>query len=67
MTGNSFINSQMIPGHRYAQRFTTLTEGTYYREGLDRELTEYAKTHIIVSLTPYVHEHNVNVIVGSQL
>lgn len=62
--GNAFINSKMIPGHRYAQRFTTLTEGAYYQEGLDRELTEYAKTHIIVSLTPYVHEPNVNVIVG---
>ncbi len=64
MTGNAFINSQMISGHRYAQRFTTITEGAYCQDGLDRELTEYAKTHIIVSLTPYVHEPNVNVIVG---
>jgi len=64
MAENAFINSQMIPGHRYAQRFTTLTEGTYYRDGLDRELTEYAKTNIVVSLNPYVHDTKVNVIVG---
>lgn len=60
---NAFINSQMIPGHRYAQRFTTITEGAYYPVGLDRELTEYAKTHIVVSLSPYVHNAKVNVIV----
>ena len=60
---NTFINSQMIPGHRYAQRFTTITEGAYYPVGLDRELTEYAKTHIVVSLSPYVHNAKVNVIV----
>ena len=61
---NTFINSQMISGHRYAQRFETLTEEACYQEGLDRQLTEFAKTHIVVSLTPYVHEPNVNVIVG---
>lgn len=61
---NTFINSQMIPGRRYAQRFETLTEEACYQEGLDRQLTEFAKTHIVVSLTPYVHEPNVNVIVG---
>ena len=54
----------MIQGHRYAQRFETLTEEACYQEGLDRQLTEFAKTHIVVSLTPYVHEPNVNVIVG---
>lgn len=61
---NTFINSQMIPGHRYAQRFETITKSTSYQEELDRKLTEYAKTHIVVSLTPYVHEPCVNVIVG---
>jgi len=61
---NTFINSQMIPGHRYEQRFETLTEDAYYQEGMDRKLTKYAKTHIVVSLTPYVHEPKVNVIVG---
>lgn len=61
---NTFINTKMIQGRRYAQRFETLTEEACYQEGLDRQLTEFAKTHIVVSLTPYVHEPNVNVIVG---
>lgn len=64
MAENAFINSQMIPGHRYAQRFETLTEEACYQEALDRQLNAFAKTHIVVSLTPYVHEPNVNVIVG---
>ena len=61
---NAFINSQMIPGHRYEQRFETITERACYKEDLDRKLTKYAKTHIVVSLTPYLHEPYVNVIVG---
>ena len=61
---NEFVNSKMIPGRRYAQWFETLTEEACYQEGMDRQLTEFAKTHIVVSLTPYVHEPNVNVIVG---
>ena len=61
---NTFINSQMIPGHRYEQRFETITERACYKEDLDRKLTKYAKTHIVVSLTPYLHEPYVNVIVG---
>lgn len=61
---NTFINSQMIQGHRYAQRFETLTEEACYQEGMDRQLTEFAKTHIVVSLNPYTHGPNVNVIVG---
>ena len=64
MNNTEFINTKMIQGHRYAQRFETLTEEACYQEGLDRQLTEFAKTHIVVSLTPYVHEPNVNVIVG---
>lgn len=60
---NTFINTKMIQGRRYAQRFETLTESISYPEDLDRQLTEFAKTHIVVSLTPYVHEPNVNVIV----
>ena len=60
---NTFINSKMIPGHRYAQRFTTITEGAYYPVGLDRELTEYAKTHIVLSLSPYTYNGRVQVIV----
>jgi hypothetical protein len=64
MTENTFINSQMIPGHRYEQRFETITERACYKEDLDRKLTKYAKTHIVVSLTPYLHEPYVNVIVG---
>lgn len=64
MAENTFINSQMIPGHRYEQRFETITERACYKEDLDRKLTKYAKTHIVVSLTPYVHEPHVNVIVG---
>ena len=61
---NTFINSQMIPGRRYAQRFETLTEEACYQEGLDRQLNEFAKTHIVVSLNPYTQGPNVNVIVG---
>lgn len=61
---NTFINSQMIPGRRYEQRFETLTDDAYYQEGMDRKLNNFAKTHIVVSLTPYVHEPKVNVIVG---
>lgn len=66
MTENTFINSQMIPGHRYAQRFKTITERIGYQEDLDRKLTDFAKTHIVVSISPYFHEMppNVNVIVG---
>jgi hypothetical protein len=64
MAENTFINSQMIQGHRYEQRFETITERACYKEDLDRKLTKYAKTHIVVSLTPYVHEPYVNVIVG---
>jgi hypothetical protein len=63
---NTFINSQMIQGHRYERRFETITQSIGYPVGLDRELTDFAKTHIVVSLTPYVHElpARVNVIVG---
>lgn len=63
MKNTEFINSKMIYGHRYAQRFETLTERACYKEDLDRKLTDFAKTHIVVSLTPYVHEPYVNVIV----
>ena len=63
MKNTEFINSKMIYGHRYAQRFETLTESACYKEDLDRKLTDFAKTHIVVSLTPYVHEPYVNVIV----
>lgn len=61
---NTFINSKMIQGHCYAQRFETLTERISYQEGLDRQLNEFAKTHIVVSLNPYTQGPNVNVIVG---
>lgn len=60
---NTFINTKMIQGHRYAQRFETITEIATYQEDLDRKLTNFAKTHIVVSLTPYLHENHVNVIV----
>ena len=30
---NTFINSKMIPGHRYDQRFTTISEGASYPVG----------------------------------
>lgn len=60
---NTFINTKMIQGHRYAQRFETLTEEACYQEGLDRQLNEFAKTHIVVSLNPYTQGPNVNVIV----
>ena len=60
---NAFMNTKMIPGHRYEQRFTTISEGAYYPVGLDRELTEYAKSHIVVSLSPYTHNARVHVIV----
>ena len=63
MKTNEFIDSKMIQGHRYAQRFETLTERICYKEDLDRKLTDFAKTHIVVSLTPYLHEPYVNVIV----
>lgn len=63
MKNTEFINSKMIYGHRYAQRFETITENIRYQEDLDRKLTDFAKTHIVVSLTPYVHEPDVNVIV----
>lgn len=63
MKTTEFINSKMIYGHRYAQRFETITENIRYQEDLDRKLTDFAKTHIVVSLTPYVHEPDVNVIV----
>lgn len=61
---NTFINSQMIPGHRYAQRFETITEKICYKDDLDRKLTDFAKTHIVVSLNPYLPEPYVYVIVG---
>lgn len=63
MKNTEFINTKMIQGHRYAQRFETITEIATYQEDLDRRLTNFAKTHIVVSLTPYVHENHVNVIV----
>ena len=63
MKNTEFINSKMIQGHRYAQRFETITESIGYQDDLDRTLTDFAKTHIVVSLTPYVHEPRVNVIV----
>lgn len=63
MKNTEFINSKMIYGHRYSQRFETLTERACYKEDLDRKLTDFAKTHIVISLTPYVHEPYVNVIV----
>lgn len=53
----------MIHGHRYAQRFETITVTDSYPAGLDRELTDFAKTHIVVSLTPYVHEPKISIIV----
>ncbi len=61
---NTFINTKMIQGHRYAQRFETIQEDITYPEEVDRTLTDFAKTHIVVSLTPYTHEPYVNVIVG---
>ena len=63
MKNMEFIDSKMIQGHRYAQRFETITERICYKEDLDRKLTDFAKTHIVVSLTPYLHEPYVNVIV----
>ena len=60
---NTFINTKMIYGHRYEQRFETITEGIRFPEDLDRQLTDFAKTHIVVSLTPYVHEPRVSIIV----
>lgn len=63
MKTTEFINSKMIYGHRYAQLFETITESIRYQEDLDRKLTDFANTHIVVSLTPYVHEPYVNVIV----
>lgn len=63
MENTEFINSKMIYGHRYAQRFETIAESIRYQKDLDRKLTDFAKTHIVVSLTPYVHEAHVNVIV----
>lgn len=63
MKTTEFLNTNMINGHRYAQRFETLTENTCYQEDLDRKLTYFAKTHIVVSLNPYVHEPHVSVIV----
>lgn len=63
MKNTEFINSKMIQGHRYAQRFETITESIGYQDDLDRSLTDFAKSHIVVSLTPYVHEPRVSVIV----
>lgn len=63
MNNTEFINSKMIQGHRYAQRFETIDESIRFHEDLDRTLTDFAKTHIVVSLTPYVREPNVYVIV----
>lgn len=64
MNNTKFIDSKMIQGHRYAQRFETITERACYKEDLDRKLTKFAKTHLVVSLNPYLHEPYVNVIVG---
>lgn len=63
MKNMEFIDTKMIQGHRYAQRFETITERICYKDDLDRKLTDFAKTHIVVSLTPYLHEPYVNVIV----
>lgn len=63
MKNSEFINSKMIQCHRYEQRFETITEGIRFPEDLDRQLTDFAKTHIVVSLTPYVHEPRVSIIV----
>lgn len=63
MKNTEFINTKMIQGHRYAQRFETITESIGYQDDLDRSLTDFAKSHIVVSLTPYVHEPRVNIIV----
>ncbi len=63
MKNTEFINTKMIYGHRYEQRFETITEGIRFPEDLDRQLTDFAKTHIVVSLTPYVHEPRVSIIV----
>lgn len=61
---NTFINTKMIQGRRYEQRFETITERIEYQEDLDRKLTDFAKTHIVFSLTPYTHGSHVSVIVG---
>lgn len=63
MKNTEFIDTKMIHGHRYAQRFETIDESIRFHEDLDRTLTDFAKTHIVVSITPYVHEPNVSVIV----
>lgn len=63
MKNMEFINSKMIQGHRYAQRFETITESLRFHADLEMTLTEFAETHIVVSLTPYVHEPEVSVIV----
>lgn len=63
MKNTEVINSKMIYGHRYSQRFETITESISCQEDLDRKLTDFAKTHIVVSLTPYAHEPRVSVIV----
>lgn len=63
MKNSEFINTKMIYGHRYEQRFETIMEGIRFPEDLDRKLTNFAKTHIVVSLTPYVHEPRVSIIV----
>ena len=63
MAENAFMNTKMIQGHRYAQRFETITKSIGYPEEVDRTLTDFAKTHIVVSINPYVHEPYVNVIV----
>ena len=60
---NTFINSKMIQGHRYAQRFETITESLRFHAELEDALNQFAETHIVVSLTPYVHEPDVSVIV----
>ena len=61
---NEFMNTKMIHGHRYAQRFTTITERIEYQEDLDRNLTDFAKNHIVVSLNPYTHGPELSVIVA---
>lgn len=60
---NTFINTKMIQGHRYAQRFETITERACYQYDLDKALSDFAKKHIVVSLNPYVHDTKVSVIV----
>lgn len=63
MKNTEFLNTKMIYGHRYAQRFETIKESIRFQDDLDRALNDFAKKHIVVSLNPYVHEPMVSVIV----